>query len=465
MVVRSGWPPSPKTSRNATGHASGASAMPSCLRAREHLLGVAARPGEAGEVALHVREEDRHADAAEPLREHAERDRLAGAGRAGDEAVAVRERGEEGEVLRSRPSRRGADRACRNTTFRARRRGARPSAASRRRRSRRAPGSASRPMKLDLVHVARRRPRRASRSPRPAGPTVRAIDSTRGSGSFGRRTSAPPSPLESVELAREVALAEEEGDGGAHRGRVEPLVHVGLVLLRLVLHEARALHRDGLRARLLVVPAHHPGLLHPQRAGRDAGAGRSPSRCRSARSAPRGPASPRSSACTLRASVGGGRSGGAGGGGAAGRRGAGREAGFMASTYQTAGARRAFTPAGAERGRLDAGPPPARSSPPRCAASSPPSPPRALAAACSDSPCQELGEKLCALHRARRADACKTQVEDQLKALDPPVDAGPLRRPSSPPATAPAGGGVLRVAPHRGRQDRLRARASLRRAP
>jgi hypothetical protein len=43
----------------------------------------------------------------------------------------------------------------------------------------------------------------------------------------------------------------------------------------------------------------------------------------------------------------------------------------------------------------------------------------ALSAACSDSPCQELGEKLCGC-TGIGTDACKTQVEDQLKALDPP---------------------------------------------
>jgi hypothetical protein len=42
----------------------------------------------------------------------------------------------------------------------------------------------------------------------------------------------------------------------------------------------------------------------------------------------------------------------------------------------------------------------------------------ALAAACSSSPCQELGQKLCVC-TGLTGDACKTQVEDQLKRLDP----------------------------------------------
>jgi len=53
--------------------------------------------GDAGEVALDVGHEDRHADARESLGEQLERDRLACAGRAGDEAVAVRETGRQGE--------------------------------------------------------------------------------------------------------------------------------------------------------------------------------------------------------------------------------------------------------------------------------------------------------------------------------------------------------------------------------
>lgn len=39
--------------------------------------------------------------------------------------------------------------------------------------------------------------------------------------------------------------------------------------------------------------------------------------------------------------------------------------------------------------------------------------------ACSTSPCQTLGERVCACS-GLTSDTCKTQVEDQLKGLDPP---------------------------------------------
>jgi hypothetical protein len=41
-----------------------------------------------------------------------------------------------------------------------------------------------------------------------------------------------------------------------------------------------------------------------------------------------------------------------------------------------------------------------------------------LAAACSKSPCQELGEKLCRC-TGLTGDSCRTQVEDQIKSADP----------------------------------------------
>jgi hypothetical protein len=41
-----------------------------------------------------------------------------------------------------------------------------------------------------------------------------------------------------------------------------------------------------------------------------------------------------------------------------------------------------------------------------------------LAAGCSTSPCQDLGEKLCAC-TGLSSDSCKTQVEEQLKKIDP----------------------------------------------
>ena len=43
----------------------------------------------------------------------------------------------------------------------------------------------------------------------------------------------------------------------------------------------------------------------------------------------------------------------------------------------------------------------------------------ALAAACSTSPCQELGERLCQCQPGTTKDTCKTQVQNQLKDLSP----------------------------------------------
>jgi hypothetical protein len=59
------------------------------LQDRRHLRIDAARLGDAGQVALDVGHEDRNALAAEVLGERLQRHRLAGAGRTGDEAVAV----------------------------------------------------------------------------------------------------------------------------------------------------------------------------------------------------------------------------------------------------------------------------------------------------------------------------------------------------------------------------------------
>src|SRR5690242_10475131 len=42
-------------------------------------------------------------------------------------------------------------------------------------------------------------------------------------------------------------------------------------------------------------------------------------------------------------------------------------------------------------------------------------------AGCSTSPCQQLGEKLCSC-TGQSKDTCKTQVEEQLKKLDPTKD-------------------------------------------
>jgi len=61
-----------------------------------HLRIVAGRLGDPGEVALDIGEEDGNSEGAEVLGDGVDRDRLAGAGRAGDEAVAVRHAGQEG---------------------------------------------------------------------------------------------------------------------------------------------------------------------------------------------------------------------------------------------------------------------------------------------------------------------------------------------------------------------------------
>ena len=68
------------------------------LDARVDLLVAAAGLRDAGEVALDVGGEDRHADAAERLGEHLQRHGLAGAGGAGDEAVPVGHLRQQGDV-------------------------------------------------------------------------------------------------------------------------------------------------------------------------------------------------------------------------------------------------------------------------------------------------------------------------------------------------------------------------------
>ena len=62
------------------------------LQHRRHLGGDAAGLADAGQVALDVGHEHRHAEAAEVLGQRLQRDRLAGAGGAGDQAVAVGQR-------------------------------------------------------------------------------------------------------------------------------------------------------------------------------------------------------------------------------------------------------------------------------------------------------------------------------------------------------------------------------------
>ena len=90
IVARTGWPCSPNTSQNTTGHAS--NAMSSSFKLLDALLDLAlglARLRQPGEIALHVGHEHRHADAARALGDALQRHGLAGAGGAGDQPVAV----------------------------------------------------------------------------------------------------------------------------------------------------------------------------------------------------------------------------------------------------------------------------------------------------------------------------------------------------------------------------------------
>ncbi len=97
-VARTGWPLSPKTSQNTTGLAAGAqSVMPSLSRRAASLSDLTAGRAEAGEVALDVGEEHRHADGGELLGQALQGHGLAGAGGAGDQAVAIGQRGQQAE--------------------------------------------------------------------------------------------------------------------------------------------------------------------------------------------------------------------------------------------------------------------------------------------------------------------------------------------------------------------------------
>ena len=99
IVARTGCPCSPQTSQNATGHpAQSGSGSWSFFRRSPSLSDIAPAFASPREVPLHVGHENRHADAREALGEQLQRDRLAGAGRAGDAAVPVGEGGEEGDV-------------------------------------------------------------------------------------------------------------------------------------------------------------------------------------------------------------------------------------------------------------------------------------------------------------------------------------------------------------------------------
>ena len=81
--------------RTSPGRPRGGSVDAALLQTLAHLRADAARLRDAGEVALDVGHEHRHACAAEALGERLQRHRLAGAGGAGDQAVAVRHLGQQ----------------------------------------------------------------------------------------------------------------------------------------------------------------------------------------------------------------------------------------------------------------------------------------------------------------------------------------------------------------------------------
>ena len=94
IVVRIGWPFSPYRSQNTAGLSLiGVVGDADFLGARLEHVGmlefVAARHADAGKIALHVGHEHRHARRGELLGDGLQRHGLAGAGRAGDQAVAV----------------------------------------------------------------------------------------------------------------------------------------------------------------------------------------------------------------------------------------------------------------------------------------------------------------------------------------------------------------------------------------
>ena len=89
----------PRTRPGSLGRPARAS---SASRRSGHLRIRAAGLGDAGEVAFHVGHEHRHADRGEALRQRLQRDGLAGAGGAGDQAVAVGERRQERELASCR---------------------------------------------------------------------------------------------------------------------------------------------------------------------------------------------------------------------------------------------------------------------------------------------------------------------------------------------------------------------------
>ncbi len=95
-VARTGWPCSPNTSHRVVGTGEGLGRRQApVLEHRGQLLGVVAGLADAGEVALDVGHEDRHADLREILGQGLQGHGLAGAGGAGDEAVPVGHAGQQ----------------------------------------------------------------------------------------------------------------------------------------------------------------------------------------------------------------------------------------------------------------------------------------------------------------------------------------------------------------------------------
>ena len=91
-VARTGWPCSPNTSQNIVENWSGWIGQPQFSRALEDEILGFADFRYARQVALDVGGEHRNTGARKTLRHHLQRHRLAGAGRTGDEAVAVGKR-------------------------------------------------------------------------------------------------------------------------------------------------------------------------------------------------------------------------------------------------------------------------------------------------------------------------------------------------------------------------------------
>ena len=104
-VARTGCPAAPKTSQNTTGDARQRGSVPP-VRLSRSVSFADDDPGrrEPGEIAFDVGHERRHAEPREVLGHHLQRDGLAGAGRAGDQPMTIRQ----GGTHRDLHARRGA---------------------------------------------------------------------------------------------------------------------------------------------------------------------------------------------------------------------------------------------------------------------------------------------------------------------------------------------------------------------